>query len=63
MMLKSVRKTMKMRLWKRRMSDETMHIRIRWRDYKIIRRLFPAIRGETAANYFYRLRKYLEMLK
>ena len=39
--------------------NKSITFRIRMRDYKAIRHLFHGQRGETAAQYFARLRVYL----
>lgn len=38
-------------------------IRIYLKDYNRCKRIFPAVKGESAASYFERLSKYLEDLK
>jgi len=35
--------------------NKTINIRIRLSDFRAIKRVFPALRKETAANYFSRL--------
>jgi len=39
---------------------DTLTIRIRFDDYKKIKKVFPTWKGETAASYFFRLRNFLE---
>lgn len=42
------------------MAKDSEVFRIRWADFKAIRKIIPANRGETTANYFHRVRLYLE---
>lgn len=43
------------------MTQETFTVRMRWKDYQRLRKIFPAYRKETTANYFNRLRLWLEI--
>jgi hypothetical protein len=42
------------------MSNKTIIFRIRLRDWKGIRKIYKGIRGETTAEYFERLNKFLK---
>lgn len=41
----------------------TKVFRIYLRDWKILRKIYPGMRGETCAEYFDRIIKFLEKLK
>jgi hypothetical protein len=42
------------------MSNKTINVRIKLKDLKAIRKVFPSMKNETIANYFNRLKTYLE---
>lgn len=45
------------------MKTETIILRMRLKDYKAVRRIFPAYKLESAASYFQRLNKYIRELR
>ncbi|KKK81976.1 hypothetical protein LCGC14_2808020 [marine sediment metagenome] len=42
------------------MKKASIVVRMYWRDYHSIRKVFPANRGESMASYFERLAEYLK---
>jgi predicted DNA-binding ArsR family transcriptional regulator len=42
------------------MSNTSINVRIRLKDLKAIRKILPSIKDETIADYFHRLKIYLE---